>query len=83
MQNKLQFESKCHTVINNLVPQLLQECLKLYDSGGVDTTKFPDDFSLPRIAVKIALERKADLVAPDRWLRDQKLLSTYGNLKRM
>ncbi|GAJ04752.1 unnamed protein product, partial [marine sediment metagenome] len=33
--------------------------------------------------VKVALERKALLVAPDRWLRDQKLLSTYGNLKRM
>jgi len=82
MQNKLQFESKCSALIEGLVPQLLQECLKLYDSGGVDTMKFPDDFSLPRIAVKVALERKALLVAPDRWLRDQKLLSTYGKLKR-
>lgn len=83
MQTRKQFELKCREVAEQLLPQLVAESLKLYDSGGVDPNDFVNDYMLPRMALRVSLERKAELVMPERVLKFNKLTGTLDNLRKM
>ncbi len=38
---------------------LLKEAIKLFESGGVDTKKYEDNFILPGIIMNVALKNEA------------------------
>lgn len=56
MQNKGQFEQKVWELAEEAQKDMVNHCLRLYDSGGVEPEDFNDDFELPRVAFRIALE---------------------------
>lgn len=62
--NKAQFTIKVETFINQLQKPLLDETLRLFESGGVDTQKYGDDFELPKVCLWVALENVRCQVQP-------------------
>jgi len=63
--NKTQFTVKVEELISNLQKPLLDEALRLYESGGVDTQKYGDDFELPKICLTVALSNMSqEILAP-------------------
>lgn len=81
MQSKGQFEQKVWEMIEPMPKELLTKCLELYDSGGINPDDFEDDFTLPRIVLRIATEREAEGIAPMHWIKGCLRLPTYRNLK--
>ena len=44
--------------------ELLERCTALYDSGGVDTLDYDDDYQLPKMALTVAFEELANSMSP-------------------
>lgn len=56
---KTQMLKKVNFMLKDHRKQTLKEVARLYDSGGIDTNKFRNDFVLPRILLSVALENEA------------------------
>lgn len=53
---KKQFEKRVRTLLRCVTVEALHTSLALYSSGGVDPTRYKDDFVLPRICLTVALK---------------------------
>ena len=57
--NKPDFKEKIDTMIPSLMEGIRKECDRLYDSGGIDTSKKrEEDYLLPKMILTIAIENK-------------------------
>ena len=60
---KTQFTKKTRGLIKNL--DIIKECERLFDSGGIDTKSYEDNYKLPKIILSVALENNvASLIFP-------------------
>lgn len=62
--NKTQFTVKVEELISNLQKPLLDEALRLFESGAVDTQKYEDGYLLPRLCLWVALGNVQQRVSP-------------------
>lgn len=79
--NQGEFERQVTEMTDKLPNELLAECIHILNASRLSRRDFPDDFVLPPIILRIALERKAEQIAPDHWLNSQ-YRQIYNNLKR-
>lgn len=58
------FKGNTDTLIEELSERTKSECIRLFQSGAVDTSEYACDFILPRIILTVALENIASGYAP-------------------
>jgi hypothetical protein len=57
---KTKFKEKIDTMIPSLSEAIRKECDRLFDSGGIDTSKEREgDYVLPKMILTIAIENQA------------------------
>lgn len=57
--DKAEFDAKIYEMIGRVPEALKLECDRLWRSGGVDTTRFENDYRLPKVILTVALETLA------------------------
>jgi len=62
--NKKQFEEKINYLIQSSTDYVMQEALRLFESGAIDTNKFSNDYILPKIIFSAALKNTAKEFEP-------------------
>ena len=55
---KTQFKRKTLMMLKTI--DIIKECERLFDSGGIDTKSYDDNYKLPKITLSVALENKVD-----------------------
>ena len=61
---KKQFEIKTKHLAKQLKQSIIDECLRLYDSGAVNPKDFENDFELPKIIMCASLQNEPDQYEP-------------------
>jgi len=64
MQTQKQFLAKVKIMAKEHNKALIKECLRLYNSGGVDTKNADDNYSLPKTIIHVALLNEANQYKP-------------------
>lgn len=81
-QTRKQFRIKLLKLLSKLPKQIAHESLRIFDLDLPDGHGFEDNFELPRIFLRIVLERLAETIAPWDWLKmDSQRTVTYLKLK--
>lgn len=62
--NELDFLDKIKTMLVNLQIDTLNDCQRLFNSGGIDPEEFGNDYLLPKIILHVALQNQADQYRP-------------------
>ena len=77
--NEYDFTIKIKEMITDCNEYLLKECKKLFESGGVDTSKFSNDYILPKIVLTVALNNAAYQYEPHgkEYKKDMRNLSYF------
>ena len=61
---KAKFREKVDAMMPDLIDGIRKECDKLYDSGGVDTGAYENDYLLPKIILTVAIENQVHQYMP-------------------
>lgn len=59
-----QFKKKLKELTKEIRKKVEKESLRLFNSGGVDVTKYEDNYLLPKIILSVALKNEAWQCAP-------------------
>jgi hypothetical protein len=59
-----QFIKKIKSMKRDCISSIEKECIRLFDSGAVDTEKYENDYALPKIIYATALKNIADQYQP-------------------
>ena len=52
------FKGKVDNMLPDLTKALQKECLRLFDSGGIDTSKYDTNYILPKIVLSVAIKNQ-------------------------
>lgn len=75
---KARFTAKVDSMMPDLIEGIRKECSRLYDSGGVDTTSYGDDYKLPKTILTVAIENQIRQYSPP-WDKEKKLVKNLGH----
>jgi len=73
-----QFSANLQALLTKLTPRLLDEALRLYRSGAVDTEAYGNDYVLPRLILTVAIDNVASYYSP----KATAALAEMRNLRR-
>jgi hypothetical protein len=62
--DKMNFKEKVDAMMPDLIEGIRKECERLFNSSGIDTTKYEDDYRLPKIILTVALENQIRQYSP-------------------
>lgn len=62
--DKPTFRERVDSMLPDLQEAIRKEAMRLFDSGGIDTSAYEGDFQLPKICLTVALENQTHQYMP-------------------